>query len=103
MTVPVVAVDQWAAQVRAGEVRAVSPAITAIENHAPEAEELLRLGFPHTGNAHSTGVTGGRRRAKGTLAGRRGALHPKPEEQAGAAAVSRTPPESGGGRRGRPS
>ena len=51
-------VEVWAAQVRAGEVRAISRAITAIENHAPEAEGLLRLLFPHTGKAHLTGVTG---------------------------------------------
>ncbi len=52
------AVEDWAAQVRAGEARAISRAITAIENHAPEAEELLRLLFPHTGKAYLTGVTG---------------------------------------------
>src|SRR5260370_32850498 len=43
-------------QVRAGDVRAVSRAITAIENHLPESETLLRLLFPHTGRAYLTGV-----------------------------------------------
>jgi len=63
MTLPV---EKWAEQVRAGEVRAVSRAITAIENHQPEAETLLRLLFPHTGQAYLTGVTGapGRERAR---------------------------------------
>ncbi len=55
MTSPV---EKWAEQVRAGDVRAVSRAITAIENHQPEAEALLRLLFPHTGQAYLTGVTG---------------------------------------------
>ncbi len=51
-------VEKWAEQVRAGDVRAVSRAITTIENHEPEAETLLRLLFPHTGQAYLTGVTG---------------------------------------------
>ena len=54
-------VEKWAESVRAGDVRAVSRAITAIENHQPEAEALLRLLFPHTGQAYLTGVTGARR------------------------------------------
>jgi len=51
-------VEKWAEQVRVGDVRAVSRAITAIENHHPEAEALLRLLFPYTGHAYLTGVTG---------------------------------------------
>src|SRR2546429_6782417 len=81
MTVPVVAVDQWAAQVRAGDVRAVSRAITAIENHAPEAEELLRLLFPHTGQAYLTGVTGAPGTGKSTLVDRLAAYHRKRSEE----------------------
>jgi len=42
-------VSDWASKVRAGDVRAISRAITAIENHSAEAEELLRELFPHTG------------------------------------------------------
>ena len=34
---------------RSGDIRAVSRAITAIENHDPRAEELLEQLFPHTG------------------------------------------------------
>jgi len=49
-----VSVEKWAEQVRAGDVRAVSRAITTIENHEPEAETLLRLLFPHTGQAYLT-------------------------------------------------
>src|SRR5713226_7786859 len=63
-------VEKWAEQVRAGEVRAVSRAITAIENHAPESEELLRLLFPHTGRAYLTGVTGAPGTGKSTLGDR---------------------------------
>ena len=31
-------IEKWATQIRDGEIRAISRAITAIENHAPEAE-----------------------------------------------------------------
>src|SRR6184192_962153 len=96
MTVPVVAVDQWAAEVRAGEVRAVSRAITAIENHAPEAEELLWLLFPHTGHAYLTGVTGAPGTGKSTLVDRLAAFHRKTQEQVGVIAVDPTSPYSGG-------
>ncbi len=55
MTLPV---ETWAELVRAGDVRAISRAITAIENHQAEAEELLRRLFASTGRAYLTGVTG---------------------------------------------
>src|SRR5437588_2680432 len=96
MAVPVVAVDRWAEQVRAGDVRAVSRAITASENHAPEAEELLRLLFPHTGQAYLTGVTGAPGTGKSTLVDRLAAYHRKNREQVGVIAVDPTSPYSGG-------
>src|SRR5207302_902451 len=96
MAVPVVAVDRWAEQVRAGDVRAVSRAITAIENHAPAAEELLRLLFPHTGQAYLTGVTGAPGTGKSTLVDKLAAFHRKNQEQVGVIAVDPTSPYSGG-------
>jgi LAO/AO transport system kinase len=100
MTVPVVRprgpIDQWAEQVRAGEVRAVSRAITAIENHAVETEELLRLLFPHTGHAYLTGVTGAPGTGKSTLVDRLAVFHRKNREQVGVIAVDPTSPYSGG-------
>jgi LAO/AO transport system kinase len=44
-------VESWAQQIRAGEVRAISRAITAIENHDPVADELLKMLFYFTGHA----------------------------------------------------
>ena len=52
------AIQSWAAKVSAGDIRAISRAITAIENHTPEAEELLQILFPQTGKAYLTGITG---------------------------------------------
>src|SRR5437870_5787818 len=89
-------VEKWAEQVRAGEVRAVSRAITAIENHAPEAEDLLRLLFPHTGRAYLTGVTGAPGTGKSTLVDRLAAFHRKTQEEVGVIAVDPTSPYSGG-------
>ncbi len=90
------AVEKWAESVRAGDVRAVSLAITAIENHQPDAEALLRLLFPHTGQAYLTGVTGAPGTGKSTLVDRLAAYHRKKQEQVGVIAVDPTSPYSGG-------
>src|SRR5215472_10686734 len=89
-------VDRWAKQVRDGDLRAVSRAISAIENHAPEAEELLRLLFPQTGQAYLTGVTGAPGTGKSTLVDRLAAFHRRNHEQVGVIAVDPTSPYSGG-------
>jgi LAO/AO transport system kinase len=89
-------VETWAEQVRTGDVRAVSRAITAIENHQAEAEALLRLLFPHTGNAYLTGVTGAPGTGKSTLVDRLAAYHRRRLEEVGVIAVDPTSPYSGG-------
>src|SRR6202166_3870941 len=91
-----VAVDDWAAKVRAGDVRAISRAITAIENHSAEAEELLRQLFPYTGKAYLTGVTGAPGTGKSTLVDRLAAYHRKRNDRVGVIAVDPTSPYSGG-------
>ncbi len=62
--------DNWAQRIRAGEVRAISRAITAIENHDPAADELLRSLFFSTGRAYMIGVTGAPGTGKSTLVDR---------------------------------
>src|ERR1700694_1948193 len=89
-------VEKWAEQVRAGEMRAVSRAITAIENHAAEAEELLRLLFPHTGKAYLTGITGAPGTGKSTLVDRLAAYYRQQQASVGVIAVDPTSPYSGG-------
>ncbi len=93
---PTAGIEKWADQIRAGDVRSVSRAITSIENHAPEAEDLLRLLFPHTGQAYLTGVTGAPGTGKSTLVDRLAAFHRKNHEQVGVIAVDPTSPYSGG-------
>jgi LAO/AO transport system kinase len=89
-------VSDWAEKVRGGDVRAISRAITAIENHADEAEQLLRQLFPSTGHAYLTGVTGAPGTGKSTLVDRLAAYHRKRGEKVGVVAVDPTSPYSGG-------
>lgn len=89
-------IGQWAAKVLEGDVRAISRAITAIENHSAEAEELLKQLFPHTGKAYLTGVTGAPGTGKSTLVDRLAAVHRKRQERVGVVAVDPTSPYSGG-------
>ena len=75
-------IESWAAQIRAGDVRAISRAITAIEDHDPQSEELLKRIFPHTGDAFVLGVTGAPGTGKSTLVDRLAAhLSPSAETQ----------------------
>jgi LAO/AO transport system kinase len=90
------AVEDWAARVIGGDVRAISRAITAIENHSPESEALLKQLFPHTGQAYLTGVTGAPGTGKSTLVDRLAAYHRKHKERVGVVAVDPTSPYSGG-------
>ena len=87
---------EWAEKVRTGDVRAISRAITTIENHAPEAETLLRTLFPSTGHAYLTGVTGAPGTGKSTLVDRLAAFYRKRDERVGVVAVDPTSPYSGG-------
>jgi LAO/AO transport system kinase len=90
------AVEKWADEVRAGDVRALSRAITAIENHDANAEPLLRTLFPHTGQAYLVGITGAPGTGKSTLVDRLAAHYRKHEEAVGVIAVDPTSPYSGG-------
>jgi LAO/AO transport system kinase len=89
-------IENWAERVCAGDVRAISRAITAIENHQPEAEQLLRRVFPRTGKAYLTGITGAPGTGKSTLVDRLGAFYRARHEQVGVIAVDPTSPYSGG-------
>jgi LAO/AO transport system kinase len=89
-------IENWAERVCAGDVLAVSRAITAIENHQPEAEELLRVVFPRTGKAYLTGITGAPGTGKSTLVDRLAAHYRRQNEAVGVIAVDPTSPYTGG-------
>jgi LAO/AO transport system kinase len=88
--------ENWAERVCAGEALAVSRAITAIENHQPEAEELLRKVFPRTGKAYLTGITGAPGTGKSTLVDRLATHYRGANEAVGVIAVDPTSPYTGG-------
>jgi LAO/AO transport system kinase len=50
--------EELVAGVLAGDRRALARAISLVEDGAPEAAELVRAVYPHTGRAASIGVTG---------------------------------------------
>jgi LAO/AO transport system kinase len=88
--------NNWAAKIRAGDVRAISRAITAIENHEPEAEDVLRLLFPQTGQAYLIGITGSPGTGKSTLVDRLATRYRKQQLPVGIVAVDPSSPFSGG-------
>ena len=90
------AIDGWAEQIRAGDIRAVSRAITAIENHDSQSEELLRRIFPGTGRSYTIGVTGAPGTGKSTLVDRLAAHYRTQGNHVGIIAVDPTSPYTGG-------
>jgi LAO/AO transport system kinase len=54
-------------QLRSGDIRALSRAISTVENHAPGWSDLLKALFPHTGHARVIGLTGAPGAGKSTL------------------------------------
>ena len=89
-------VQKWAAQVRAGDVRAIARAITFIEDQHPQAEVLLENLFQSTGNAFVIGVTGAPGTGKSTLVDRLAAQYRAMGQTVGIIAVDPTSPYSGG-------
>ena len=91
-----VSVDNWAEQVRAGDVRAISRAVSAIENRAHEAEEILRQLFPYTGHAYRVGITGAPGTGKSTLVDRLASHYRAEKKTVGIIAVDPSSPFTGG-------
>ena len=89
-------IETWADQIRAGDVRAVSRAITAIEDHDPRAEGLLQRIFPDTGKSFVIGVTGAPGTGKSTLVDRLAAYYRAQGHRVGIIAVDPTSPYTGG-------
>jgi GTPase len=87
---------EWAEQIRAGDVRAISRAITAVENGAPEAERILRELFPETGRGFVVGITGAPGVGKSTLIDRLAACYRRSGETVGIIAIDPTSPFTGG-------
>jgi len=89
-------VEIWAEQIRKGDVRAVSRAISAVEDHGAQSEELLQRLFSYTGRAFVIGITGAPGTGKSTLVDRLAGHYRKAGEQVGIIAVDPTSPYTGG-------
>ena len=89
-------IENWAAQIRAGDVRAISRAVSAIENRTGEAELLLKELFPYTGRACRIGVTGAPGTGKSTLVDKLAAHYRAEKKSVGIIAVDPSSPFTGG-------
>lgn len=87
---------EWANQVRSGDVRAISRAMTEIENRSTNAENLLRQLFPHTGHSYCLGITGAPGTGKSTLVDRLAAHYRVQNQGVGVIAVDPSSPFTGG-------
>jgi LAO/AO transport system kinase len=91
-----VSIEAWVDQIRAGDVRALARAISAVEDHDPQAEELVQRLFPHTGNSFVIGLTGAPGSGKSTLVDRLAAHYRAQGNRLGIIAVDPTSPYTGG-------
>lgn len=91
-----ISIENWVEQVRAGDVRALSRAVSAIENRTPYAEEIVRRIFPYTGRAYRVGITGAPGTGKSTLVDRLAAHYRSESKTVGIIAVDPSSPFTGG-------
>ena len=83
-------------QLRSGDVRTLSRAISAVENRSPGWSDLLKSLFPHTGRARVIGLTGAPGAGKSTLVDHLARLYRKQNHTIGIIAVDPTSPYTGG-------
>jgi LAO/AO transport system kinase len=91
-----ISIQSWVSLIRAGDIRATARAISAIENHTPEATELLKAIFPHTGKARVFGITGSPGAGKSTLVDHLAREYRNQQKTIGIVAVDPSSPYSGG-------
>jgi LAO/AO transport system kinase len=86
----------WIDQLRSGDTRALSRAISTVENHAPGWSDLLKALFPHSGKACVLGLTGAPGAGKSTLVDHLARHYRKQNRTVGIIAVDPTSPYTGG-------
>jgi len=91
-----VPVENWAEQIRAGDIGAISRAISGIENGTPAAARLLQILFPFTGNAYQIGITGAPGAGKSTLVDCLTGFYRDDKKTVGILAVDPSSPFTGG-------
>jgi LAO/AO transport system kinase len=95
-TKTVTSIETWAADVRAGDLRAIARAITAVENRRPDAHPLLKALFPATGRARVVGITGSPGAGKSTLVDALAREYRSRKKTIGIVAVDPSSPFTGG-------
>jgi LAO/AO transport system kinase len=89
-------ISNWVQRIRAGDVRALSRAISAVEDRSAEAVPLLRALFPFSGHAAVIGLTGAPGAGKSTLVDQLAREYRREQKTVGIVAVDPTSPFSGG-------
>jgi LAO/AO transport system kinase len=89
-------IHNWVERIRAGEVRALARAISAIEDGAAESLPLLKALFPLSGKARVVGLTGAPGAGKSTLVDHLAREYRRQERTVGIIAVDPTSPYTGG-------
>jgi LAO/AO transport system kinase len=89
-------IQELVRRIRSGDIRALSRAISAVEDHTPESTELLKALFPHSGKSVLLGITGAPGAGKSTLVDQLAHAYRKQGKTIGVVAVDPTSPFSGG-------
>jgi LAO/AO transport system kinase len=89
-------IQAWIDQLRSGDTRALSRAISTVENRAPGWSDLLKALFPQSGKACVLGLTGPPGAGKSTLVDHLARHYRKQNRTVGIIAVDPTSPYTGG-------
>ncbi len=89
-------ISTWVEQIRSGNLRALSRAITAVENRTPDSHELLKTLFAYSGRARVVGLTGSPGAGKSTLVDALAAQYRRRSQSVGIIAIDPTSPFTGG-------
>jgi LAO/AO transport system kinase len=92
----VIAIQELSRRVLRGDRKAISKAISSIENHEGGSGELLKQLFPHTGHAFTIGITGPPGTGKSSLVDRMVRIYRSQGKKVAVLAVDPSSPVSGG-------
>ncbi len=80
----------------AGDPRSIARLVSRVERRGPDAADLMKRIYPHTGRAHTVGITGSPGAGKSTLSSRLIAAYRAAGKKVGVIAVDPSSPYTGG-------